>query len=83
MPPRLRYRVALLVYRQIVVLNYLLLASVLYYIPWIGPFLSLLHLCWITSFYSFDYRWNIAGLTLQQRVDNVEGHWAYYIGFGS
>lgn len=69
---RLRYRIAHLLYRQMLVLLYLATSGAIFYVPWFGPILNFFGICWITSFYAFDYRWNISGLTLEQRIRNLE-----------
>lgn len=42
------------IYRALFFANYLVLVSLLYSIPFVGPVLSLLFFTWITAYYSFE-----------------------------
>eukprot|EP00808_Paulinella_micropora_P015140 g24699.t1 len=51
-------------------------------IPRVGWLLGLLHLCWLYSFYSFDYLWNLQGIAFEDRCQYFQERWAYFTGFG-
>ncbi|KXS12613.1 EI24-domain-containing protein [Gonapodya prolifera JEL478] len=48
----------------------------------LGDVLSVAHMTWLISLYSFEYRWNEQGWDVERRTDFVEGRWAYFAGFG-
>eukprot|EP00004_Rigifila_ramosa_P024871 TRINITY_DN730_c0_g2_i9.p1 TRINITY_DN730_c0_g2~~TRINITY_DN730_c0_g2_i9.p1 ORF type:complete len:321 (-),score=79.71 TRINITY_DN730_c0_g2_i9:225-1118(-) len=39
-------------------------------------------LAWVYSFCCFEYKWTLHGVTLRQRIEALETHWAYFAGFG-
>jgi etoposide-induced 2.4 mRNA len=45
-------------------------------------FLSILLLSYLYSFYCFEYRWALEGMTLGEQLKALETNWAYYLGFG-
>ncbi|RQM15023.1 hypothetical protein DD237_005155 [Peronospora effusa] len=54
-----------------------------YLIPVIGPATSFIHLSWLYSLYCFEYKWSLAGWSLERRLAHLEQNWAYFAGFGS
>lgn len=53
------------------------------YIPYIGKFLNFLLLSWMYAYYCFEYKWNLSGRSLNQRLDFFESNWAFFAGFGN
>jgi len=51
-----------------------------YLIPFFGPILNLVFLCWLYSLYCFEYRWS--DWNLGKRLRYIEDNWAYFVGFG-
>lgn len=70
------------IFRSLLVGNYLIITSLSYFIPIIGPVLSFLQLCWIYSFYTFEYNWINQGWPLENHLLYFEDRWAYFLGFG-
>ncbi|CAG8575766.1 6516_t:CDS:2, partial [Diversispora eburnea] len=61
------------IYRAILFMNYLVVATVIYIVPIFGPLISFMYFCWIYAY----YRW-----TLEQRIEYFEERWSYFAGFG-
>ncbi|KAH9307784.1 hypothetical protein KI387_035695, partial [Taxus chinensis] len=57
--------------------------SAISYIPYIGKILNFLLLSWIYAYYSFEYKWNFTGWSLDERINFFETNWAFFAGFGS
>jgi len=74
--------IADLVYSTILQLMMLLEASLLLFIPRVGPALSIIYSSWIMSLYCFEYTWLNAGWSLEKRLEYFERHWLYFLGFG-
>ncbi|KAI3951525.1 hypothetical protein MKX01_018641 [Papaver californicum] len=53
------------------------------YIPYVGKTLSFLLLSWMYAYYCFEYKWNLAEVSLEKRLDFFESNWAFFAGFGS
>ncbi|KAL0585849.1 hypothetical protein ABG067_004383 [Albugo candida] len=70
-------------YRAILVGFFLLQTVLSYLIPVIGPALSFIHLSWLYALYCFEYKWSLAGWTLERKLMHLEKNWAYFAGFGS
>ncbi|RLN89973.1 hypothetical protein BBJ28_00006310 [Nothophytophthora sp. Chile5] len=70
-------------YRAILVAFFLLQTVLSYLIPVIGPATSFIHLSWLYSLYCFEYKWSLAGWSLERRLAHLEQNWAYFAGFGS
>ncbi|RUS34849.1 etoposide-induced protein 2.4-domain-containing protein [Jimgerdemannia flammicorona] len=93
-PPSFLARLPDEIYRALFFANYLVLISVVYSIPVVGPGVSLLFFTWITAYYCFEYvggcmggrmtlyTWISRGWKLEQRLEYFEEHWAYFAGFG-
>lgn len=58
-------------------------AKMLHFIPFLGPILSFVFFSVITSWYSFEYAWNCLNYSLEKKVQVIEGHWIYFLGFGA
>lgn len=69
-------------YRVILIASYLILGFLLEYVPYIGAMLSFIYICYVNSYYCFEYLWIARGMTLSQRVKHEEERWAYYFAFG-
>ncbi|TYZ62536.1 hypothetical protein PybrP1_012718 [[Pythium] brassicae (nom. inval.)] len=70
-------------YRAILVAFFLLQTVLSYLIPVVGPVASFIHLSWLYSLYCFEYKWSLAGWSLEKRLAHLEQNWAYFAGFGS
>lgn len=70
-------------YRAILVAFFLLQTVLSYLIPVVGPATSFIHLSWLYSLYCFEYKWSLAGWSLERRLAHLEQNWAYFAGFGS
>ncbi|KAG9012338.1 hypothetical protein FRB93_001760 [Tulasnella sp. JGI-2019a] len=75
-------QVASSAYRVILIVSYLILTFMLTYVPYLGASASFIYICWVNSYYCFEYSWIYRGMTLSQRVKYEEERWAYYLGFG-
>ncbi|EJD46070.1 hypothetical protein AURDEDRAFT_63550 [Auricularia subglabra TFB-10046 SS5] len=51
-------------------------------VPIIGSPAATLFLCWVDSFYCFEYVWIARGMTLAVRIKHLEERWTYYLAFG-
>ncbi|KAG9291658.1 hypothetical protein G9A89_022077 [Geosiphon pyriformis] len=70
------------IYRAFLFMNYLCVSTLVYLVPFIGPLISFMLICWIYAFYSFEYKWINKGWNLEQRINYFEERWAYFAGFG-
>ncbi|EXX63360.1 EI24-domain-containing protein [Rhizophagus irregularis] len=70
------------IYRAILFMNYLVFATIIHIIPFIGPIISFISFCWIYAYYSFEYKWINKGWKLEKRIEYFEERWAYFAGFG-
>ncbi|CAG8831098.1 28013_t:CDS:2, partial [Racocetra persica] len=70
------------IYRALLFMNYLMVATIVYVIPVIGPIISFMYFCWIYAYYSFEYKWINQGWSLEQRIGYFEERWSYFAGFG-
>ena len=52
------------------------------WLPAVGMVVSFVHYCWLYSFWAFNPRWKLEGLTVVQRLKKIESDWSYYFGFG-
>lgn len=62
-------------YRAILVGFFLLQTVLSYLIPVIGPALSFIHLSWLYALYCFEYKWSLAGWTLERKLMHLEKNW--------
>ncbi|OVA01538.1 Etoposide-induced 2.4 [Macleaya cordata] len=53
------------------------------FIPYIGKGLNFLLLSWMYAYYCFEYKWNLAEVSLDKRLDFFESNWAFFAGFGN
>lgn len=70
------------VYRCLLVTAFMVQVTLVSFIPVIGSTLVFVHLCWLYSLYSFEYKWSLLGWSLEYRLKYFEKHWAYFLGFG-
>lgn len=65
--------------------RYLVLAIVLLLLALLRnfPILYLLGNAWISSYYAFEYKWNLSGLDPLGYLSYLERHWLYFIIFGT
>jgi len=72
------------VYDGLLVLMFILLTTVLYFIPYVGPTLSFSYCCWQNSFYCWNYKWRLrfGGCSNSARNRYFEDRWMYLLGFG-
>lgn len=52
------------------------------FIPYIGPIFQFMQYCLLSSFYSFEYVWQDTQWSLEKRIEELESHFIYYLGFG-
>eukprot|EP00300_Choanocystis_sp_HF-7_P008383 c15876_g1_i1.p1 GENE.c15876_g1_i1~~c15876_g1_i1.p1 ORF type:complete len:342 (-),score=43.72 c15876_g1_i1:69-1094(-) len=69
-------------YRLMLCVVFFAQAQLVFYIPVIGPVLSLLLTSWLYAFYCFEYGWILRGWTLERQIEFFERRWAYFLGFG-
>lgn len=73
-------KIAFEVHRFFIVLIFL---AVIFVLNAVGlSFLPVLLLSYLYSFYCFEYRWALEGMTLGEQLKALETNWAYYLGFG-
>jgi hypothetical protein len=70
------------VYRLFLVSAFAGQMTLVSFLPYIGAPLVFVHLCWMCSLYSFEYKWSLQGWSLEYRLDYFERHWCYLAGFG-
>eukprot|EP01027_Heterolobosea_sp_BB2_P017675 GEZU01025021.1.p1 GENE.GEZU01025021.1~~GEZU01025021.1.p1 ORF type:complete len:515 (+),score=100.46 GEZU01025021.1:106-1650(+) len=71
------------IYRLFIIMFFMLQTFAIAFIPYVGPILSFLSICWLYAFYSFEYVWSNRGVPLLKRVQIFEHKWAYFAGFGT
>ena len=49
----------------------------------IGYPIEFIQSSWTIAFYCYDYRWALAGLSLEERLNKFEAHWPFMLGFGA
>ncbi|KAI0637375.1 etoposide-induced protein 2.4-domain-containing protein [Trametes polyzona] len=69
-------------YRGVMVCTSVVVSFALAYIPYVGPIAGFIFLCWIDSYYCFEFIWIARGFSLSRRVRHLEERWAYYFAFG-
>jgi len=69
-------------YRLVMAFTSLLVSLGLGYIPVLGPVAGFIFLCWVDSYYCFEFVWIARGLPLSRRIRHLEERWAYYFAFG-
>jgi len=69
-------------YRTLLFGSFMVQKTLSSFIPYIGFPISTIHLCWIYSLYSFEYKWALEGWSLEKRLVFFETRWAYFAGFG-
>lgn len=71
------------VYRLLLIGSFFLEITLFSLVPIIGRLVWSIHLCWLYSFYSFEYKWALEGWSLEQRISYFEKRWPYFFGFGT
>ncbi|KAJ6630655.1 etoposide-induced protein 2.4-domain-containing protein [Mycena sp. CBHHK59/15] len=69
-------------YRVVMVFTSVVVSFALGIIPRVGPVAGFIFLCWIDSYYCFEFVWIARGMSLSGRVRHLEERWAYYLAFG-
>ncbi|KAI0831763.1 etoposide-induced protein 2.4-domain-containing protein [Trametes gibbosa] len=69
-------------YRGVMVCTSVVVSFALGYIPYVGSTAGFVFLCWIDSYYCFEFIWIARGFSLSRRVRHLEERWAYYFAFG-
>ncbi|KAH7912123.1 etoposide-induced protein 2.4-domain-containing protein [Hygrophoropsis aurantiaca] len=69
-------------YRAVMVLTSIIVSFALGSIPYAGPAIGFVFLCWVDAYYCFEFIWVARGLSLSRRVRHLEERWAYYFAFG-
>ncbi|PLW18421.1 hypothetical protein PCASD_15622 [Puccinia coronata f. sp. avenae] len=69
-------------HRVLVLLNYILMAKALLYMPVCGAVSSFAFCALANSFYCFDPVWNRDGYIFPERLTLLETQWDYHLGFG-
>ncbi|TFK72171.1 hypothetical protein BDN72DRAFT_836563 [Pluteus cervinus] len=69
-------------YRAVMVMTSVVVSFTLQTIPYVGPIASFTFLCWIDSYYCFEFVWIARGMSLAKRIRHIEERWAYYFAFG-
>ncbi|VDN02611.1 unnamed protein product [Thelazia callipaeda] len=52
-------------------------------VPMLAEAFSLIHLALLNSLFSFEYVWMSFGIGSRARIDLIERHWPYFLGFGT
>jgi len=50
------------------------------FIPFFGPLVNFILLCWMYSLYCFEYKWS--NWHIGRRLKYIEDNWPYFFGFG-
>ncbi|KAJ1499362.1 Etoposide induced 2.4 mRNA [Coelomomyces lativittatus] len=79
----LAYTLADELYRYLFCFIYLVYATWIYWVPYVGPGGSFVLTCGLYAYSSFDYSWRNTRRPLHACIDVVHRHWAYFLGFGT
>ena len=52
-------------------------------LPVLGTAVSFVYTSWLYSFWAFNARWKLEGVSVVDRLRNIECDWAFYFGFGA
>jgi len=69
-------------YRIVMVFTSVLVSFSLASVPYIGNVAGFVFLCWVDSYYCFEFVWIARGLSLSRRIRHLEERWSYYFAFG-
>ncbi|KAK0459556.1 etoposide-induced protein 2.4-domain-containing protein, partial [Desarmillaria tabescens] len=69
-------------YRAVMVFTSVVVSFALGYVPYVGPVVGFLFLCWVDSYYCFEFVWIARGMSLSRRIRYLEERWAYFLAFG-
>jgi len=70
------------IYHALLLLFFMLQVGLLSMIPWVGPLLTAICVCWLYALYSFEYKWQHQQWPLETRLAFFEERWPYFLGFG-
>jgi len=68
------------VYTSTFYVMFLFQCSLCALIPFFGPLINFILLCWMYSLYCFEYKW--AHWHIGRRLKYIEDNWPYFFGFG-
>jgi etoposide-induced 2.4 mRNA len=68
--------------RAVVLLVFVLQNALCSFVPFIGKYIAFIHLCWLYSLYSFEYKWAALAWSNEKRVEFFETRALYFFGFG-
>ncbi|KAF9050664.1 hypothetical protein BDZ89DRAFT_1098721 [Hymenopellis radicata] len=69
-------------YRAIMVVTSVLVSFIMRYIPYVGGAMAFIYLCWVDSYYFFEFIWVARGYSLSRRIRCLEERWVYFLAFG-
>ncbi|KAF9476328.1 hypothetical protein BDN70DRAFT_882576 [Pholiota conissans] len=69
-------------YRVIMVFTSVVVSFGLGKIPLVGPTAEFIFLCWVDSYYCFEFIWAARNMSISSRIRHLEERWAYYFAFG-
>lgn len=70
------------VVRLALVLNYSIVCFAVQSLPWVGPPLAFLFMCFVDGYFCFEQVWAGRGWSLEKRLRFAESHWSFLVGFG-
>eukprot|EP00299_Pterocystis_sp_00344_P012094 c5761_g1_i1.p1 GENE.c5761_g1_i1~~c5761_g1_i1.p1 ORF type:complete len:332 (-),score=29.30 c5761_g1_i1:48-1007(-) len=71
-----------LIYRVLLCFFYVLLSTIVFFIPIVGIPLSVVLVSWLYAFYCFEYIWTMQSWPLDRQITFFENRWAFFLGFG-
>ncbi|XP_019856920.1 PREDICTED: etoposide-induced protein 2.4 homolog isoform X1 [Amphimedon queenslandica] len=71
-----------LLYAMAIEIVFTIQSTAVNFLPVGGSALSLIHMSFLYSLYSFEYKWFYQGITVQKRLSYIELQWPYFLGFG-
>ena len=79
---RVLSHVASEIFKSVMTATLFTIAILVYYVPFVGPPLSLLNFTLLYAFNAFEYLWLTQHVPLRERLARVESRWIYYAAFG-
>ncbi|CCU99074.1 unnamed protein product [Malassezia sympodialis ATCC 42132] len=70
------------VVRFALVLNYSVACFAVQSLPWVGPLLAFVFMCFVDGYFCFEQVWVVRGWSLEKRLRFAESHWSFLLGFG-
>lgn len=68
--------------RLALVLNYSVACFAVQSLPWVGPPLAFVLMCFVDGYFCFEQVWVVRGWSLEKRLRFAESHWSFLVGFG-